>query len=120
MFTTIAIYKAGIIPVQYRRVPCVKSGGVRFELRGNPYFLMVLVYNVANAGDVLRVSIKGSNTGWIPLIHNWGQVWNTGVNLVGHDLSFWVTTSDRKTLRFTSVAPFNWQFGQTFESSVNF
>ncbi|CAL5210634.1 unnamed protein product [Lathyrus oleraceus] len=120
MFTTIAIYEAGIVPVQYRRVPCVKSGGVRFELRGNPYFLMVLVYNVANAGDIVRVAIKGSNSNWVQMTHNWGQVWHTGLNLVGQDLTFWVTTSDKKALQFISLASSNWQFGQTYEGSVNF
>ncbi|KEH19424.1 expansin A10 [Medicago truncatula] len=120
MFTTIAIYQAGIVPVQYRRVPCIKNGGVRFELRGNPYFLMVLVYNVANAGDVLSVRIKGSSTYWISMAHNWGQFWDTGLNLVGQDLSFLVTTSDGKALEFNFVAPSNWQFGQTYEGSLNF
>ncbi|XP_004514103.2 expansin-A23-like [Cicer arietinum] len=120
MFTTIAIYQAGIIPVQYRRVPCNKIGGVRFELRGNPYFLMVLVYNVGNAGDVYRLDVKGSNTGWIEMTHNWGQFWHTGVNLVGQELSFWINTSDGKALMFISVAPSNWQFGQTYQSSLNF
>ncbi|CAK8561277.1 unnamed protein product [Lathyrus sativus] len=120
MFTTIAIYKAGIIPVQYRRVPCVKRGGVRFELRGNPYFLMVLIYNVGNAGDVQRVYIKGSNTVWVRMTHNWGQVWHTGLNLVGQTLTFYVTTSDKKSLEFISVVPSNWQFGQTYESMLNF
>ncbi|KAL5072606.1 hypothetical protein RYX36_011590 [Vicia faba] len=120
MFTTIAIYEAGIVPVQYRRVPCVKNGGVRFELRGNPYFLMVLVHNVGNAGDVVRVAIKGSNSDWVQMTHNWGQVWHTGLNLVGQDLTFWVTTSDKKALQFVSLVPSNWQFGQTFEGSINF
>lgn len=120
MFTTIAKYEAGVIPVKYRRVPCIKSGGVRFELNGNPYFVIVLVYNVANAGDVTRMSVKGSNTGWIPMSRNWGQNWNLGSNLVGQALSFWVTTSDGKALEFSSVAPSNWQFGQTYEGNGNF
>ncbi|PNX80714.1 expansin-a23-like protein [Trifolium pratense] len=59
MFTSIAYYKAGVIPVKYRRVPCSKSGGVRFELKGNPNFLLVLVYNVANAGDVTHSDTRG-------------------------------------------------------------
>ncbi|CAL0308364.1 unnamed protein product [Lupinus luteus] len=42
MFTTIAIYKAGIIPVKYHRIPCTKIGGVKFELTRNPYWLQVL------------------------------------------------------------------------------
>ncbi|XP_045807664.1 expansin-A23-like [Trifolium pratense] len=110
----------GIIPVKYRRVSCVKQGGVRFEINGNPNFLFVLVFNVANAGDVSRVSVKGSKTGWIPMKRNFGQKWNTGVNLVGKVLSFQVTTSDGKTLEFYSVSPYNWQFGQTYQSQGNF
>ncbi|KAJ1421474.1 RlpA-like protein, double-psi beta-barrel domain [Sesbania bispinosa] len=120
MFTTIAYYRAGIIPVQYRRVPCIKSGGVKFEIQGNPYWLLVLVYNVGNAGDVSNVSIKGSNSGWLQMSHNWGQHWNIGTNLVGQALSFQVTTSDGKTLEFVNVAPSQWQFGQTYEANQNF
>ncbi|CAL0308362.1 unnamed protein product [Lupinus luteus] len=62
MFTTIAMYKTGIIPVQYRCVPCIKTRGVKLELKGNPYWLLVLVYNVANVGDISSVSIKGSKS----------------------------------------------------------
>ncbi|XP_058739288.1 expansin-A23-like [Vicia villosa] len=120
MFTSIAQDKAGVIPVKYRRVPCVKRGGVRFEFKGNPYFLMVLVYNVANAGDVSQVSIQGSKTGWLPMTHNSGQVWHINQMLVGQSLSFLVTTSDGKALKFGFVAPSNWQFGQTYESKQNF
>ena len=120
MFTKIAIYKAGIIPVSYRRVPCTKTGGVKFEFKGNPYWLLVLVYNVGNAGDVSSVSIKGSKSEWLPMSRNWGQNWQTGTNLVGQSLSFKVTTSDGKMLQFDDVAPFNWQFGQSYEGIRNF
>ncbi|KAE9615739.1 putative expansin/Lol pI [Lupinus albus] len=121
MFTTIAEYKAGIIPVQYRRVPCIKIGGVKFQLKGNPNFLLVLIYNVGNAGDISSVSIKGSrSTEWNQMKHNWGEDWNTGLNLVGQALSFQVTTSDGKKLEFSNVAPANWQFGKTYQSKQNF
>ncbi|CAL0318727.1 unnamed protein product [Lupinus luteus] len=120
MFTSIAIYRAGIIPVQYRRVPCTKFGGVKFEIKGNPYWTLVLVYNIANAGDVSSVSIKGDKTNWVPMSHNWGQHWLTDTYLVGQVLSFRVTTSDGKTLEFNHVTPKNWGFGQTFEGKINF
>ncbi|XP_050363131.1 LOW QUALITY PROTEIN: expansin-A25-like [Argentina anserina] len=120
MFTKIAQYKAGIVPVKYRRVSCYKTGGVKFELKGNPYWITALVYNVGGAGDVTSVRIKGSNSGWLQMSRNWGQVWQTGANLVGQSLSFQVTTSEGKTIEFDSIAPGNWQFGQSYEGNGNF
>ncbi|KAL1292786.1 hypothetical protein HN51_053347 [Arachis hypogaea] len=120
MFTTMAEYRAGIVPVLYRRVPCHKQGGVKFQLKGTPYWLLVLVFNVGHVGDVSSVSIKGQNGKWLTMSKNWGQNWLIGVNLVGQSLSFKVTTSDRKTLVFHDVAPSHWQFGSTYEGKLNF
>ncbi|KAJ4977783.1 hypothetical protein NE237_008563 [Protea cynaroides] len=116
MFIKIGQYKAGIIPILYRRIPCVKSGGIKFEFKGNPYWIMVLVYNVGGVGDVTNLKIKGSKTGWIQMTRNWGQNWQIfNVNLLGQTLSFQVTTSDGKMVQSNNVAPANWQFGQTFQ-----
>ncbi|XP_010258406.1 PREDICTED: expansin-A25-like [Nelumbo nucifera] len=115
MFTKIGVYKAGIIPVKYRRIPCVRSGGIKFEIQGNPWWMLVLVYNIAGDGDATDVKIKGSNTGWIQMTRNWGQKWQTWVQLNGQSLSFQVTTSDGKMVQSDDVAPKDWQFGQTFE-----
>ncbi|XP_028791179.1 expansin-A23-like [Neltuma alba] len=116
MFTRLAPYKAGIIPVRYRRVACAKFGGVKFEVKGNPYWITTLFFNVANAGDITDAKIRGGKGGggWIQMSRNWGQVWQTGTNLMGQSLSFKVTTSDGKMLEFDNVVPSNWQFGQTF------
>ncbi|TYI11043.1 hypothetical protein ES332_A09G183200v1 [Gossypium tomentosum] len=94
MFLKIAEYRAGIVPVSYRRVPCRKQGGIRFTINGFRYFNLVLVTNVAGAGDIVKVK--------------------SNAVLVGQALSFRVTGSDRRTSTSLNVAPANWQFGQTF------
>lgn len=98
----------------------MKRGGIKFQLDGNPYFLLVLVYNVGGAGDVVDVKIKGSKTEWLQMTRNWGQNWQTGGGLVGQSLSFRVTTSDGRTVEADNVVPSYWGFKQTYEASSNF
>ncbi|XP_057830924.2 expansin-A10 [Cryptomeria japonica] len=114
-FKYIAYYKAGIVPVLYKRVPCRRKGGIQFTITGNPYFNLILVANVGGAGEVYGVWIKGSKTSkWEKTRRNWGQHWETDNNYTGQSLSFIVMTSDRKSVASYNVAPSNWQYGQTY------
>ncbi|KAM5583904.1 expansin-A23-like [Rosa sericea] len=122
MFTRIAEEKVGVVPVVYRRVPCAKGGGVKFQLfKGNSNLMRVLLYNVAGAGDVSNVKIKGSIiSGWLQMSRIQGQTWEIGTDLQGQSLSFQVTTSDGKMVEFDNAVDKTWQFGETFDGIKNF
>ncbi|KAF3332227.1 expansin-A11-like protein [Carex littledalei] len=116
----IGIYRAGIIPVMYQRVPCVKSGGVRFTINGFNYWELVLVTNVAGPGSLKSMSVKGSKTKYLPMTRNWGANWQSSAFLNGQALTFRATSTDSQTLIFPNIVNSNWRFGQTFSSSVQF
>ncbi|THU54132.1 hypothetical protein C4D60_Mb10t21790 [Musa balbisiana] len=120
-FMKIADWHAGIVPVMYRRVPCPVRGGIRFLLQGNGYWLLAFVMNVGGGGDVARVWVKGSNTGWISMSQNWGASYQAFSSLGGQSLSFKIMSyTTRNTIIASDVAPSNWNVGLTYEATVNF
>ncbi|GJM84646.1 hypothetical protein PR202_ga00335 [Eleusine coracana subsp. coracana] len=116
----IGVYQGGIIPVQYQRVRCSRTGGVRFVINGCNYFELVNIQNLAGSGSVGAAWIKATNTGWIQMSRNWGANWQSNAALVGQGLSFAITSTGGQYIQFLDVAPAWWQFGQTFTTNQNF
>ncbi|KAI3837983.1 hypothetical protein MKW92_038630 [Papaver armeniacum] len=105
-FLEIAEYKAGIVPVQYRRVPCKKQGGIRFTISGNPYYNKVLIWNVSK----FRLDKHEERL---------GSYWITMQKCVGESLTFRVIASDGRSSTSWHVTHENWQFGQTFKARTS-
>ncbi|KAF3324751.1 Expansin-A7 [Carex littledalei] len=116
-----ARYEGGIVPVMYRRVPCKRTGGIKFKFSGNAYWLLVTPLNVAGAGDIGAMSIKGSKTDWIQMSQNWGVMWQAFSNLGGQALSFQIWAgSSSDTIICNNVADAYWGVGLTYQAYNNF
>jgi hypothetical protein len=95
-------------------VKCLREGGVRFSVNGRHFFFTVLISNVGGAGDVRAVKIKGTESGWLSMGRNWGQVWHINCDMRGQPLSFELSSSDGKTLTSFNVVPKDWEYGKTY------
>ncbi|KAF0911695.1 hypothetical protein E2562_011695 [Oryza meyeriana var. granulata] len=124
-FLKLAQRVAGIVPVQYRRVPCQRTGGVRFCLQGNRYWLLIYVMNVGGAGDVSSVSVKrsGGSNPWIQAAHNWGityQLFAEVDNSVPLDVKLTTYSSPQQTIIVDDAISSWWITGLCYQGSNNF
>lgn len=103
---------------------CRRKGGVRFTLKGESNFNMVMISNVGGSGDLkaawIRGSIQNRTTTWAPMHRNWGANWQSDVDLRSQTLSFKLMLVDGKILEFFDVVPSSWKFGQTFAAKNQF
>ncbi|KAL9242656.1 hypothetical protein vseg_016638 [Gypsophila vaccaria] len=122
IFMKFAQWTAGIVPVQYRRVPCQRQGGIRFSLTGNNYWLLVFVMNVGGAGDVSEMWVRGSkSTQWISMSRNWGASFQAFSQLGGQSLCFKIKSGSTSQVVYAyNVVPSYWATGQTYQANVNF
>ncbi|KAL9256240.1 Expansin-A23-like protein [Drosera capensis] len=121
MFLQIAEYRAGVVPVKFRRISCSARGGIRLRIaKANNNWILVLVYNVAGAGTISGVKIKGNDGIWRQMTRNWGVNYQTGGNWYGQSMSFQITATDGRTIEVDYVVPGSWQVGQSFQGKTNF
>ncbi|KAK3131404.1 hypothetical protein QOZ80_6AG0505940 [Eleusine coracana subsp. coracana] len=125
-FLKLAQRVAGIIPVQFRRVPCQRSGGVRFCVQGNSYWLLVYVMNVAGSGDVSDLAVKRygeSEDSYVPASHNWGityRVFAALGNAKGLVVKMSSYSDPQQTIVVEDAIPAYWTTGLCYQGSNNF
>ncbi|KAL8484462.1 hypothetical protein ACS0TY_026953 [Phlomoides rotata] len=101
----------GVVPVLYRRVACRRRGGVRFLLKGQPNFNIIMISNVGGGGDIKTAWIRGSRSRtWSAMHRNWGANWQSNYDLRSQTLSFRITLVNGRTLTFLNVVPSSWNF----------
>ncbi|KAL6642712.1 hypothetical protein ACP70R_020893 [Stipagrostis hirtigluma subsp. patula] len=116
---------AGIIDMQFRRVPCNFPGltiNFHVEHGSNPMYLAVLVEYEDKDGDVVQVDLMEGNSGhWVPMRESWGSIWRMDSN---HPLrgpfSLRIRSDSGKTLVANKVIPANWRPDTDYRSFVQF
>ncbi|KAK8692812.1 hypothetical protein V6N13_070419 [Hibiscus sabdariffa] len=69
-------------------------------------------------GDIAKMWVKGSKTGWISMSHNWGASYQAFATLRGQSLSFKITSyTTKETIICWNVAPANWNLGRTYSTN---
>jgi hypothetical protein len=116
---------AGIIDMQFRRVPCNHRGlTINFHVHhtSNPNYLAVLVEYANKEGTVVQMDLKerGSRY-WTPMRRSWGSIWriDSSHRLQG-PFSLRIRGESGKTLVAKNVIPANWRPGADYRSSVQF
>uniref|UniRef100_A0A0D9VN96 Expansin-like EG45 domain-containing protein n=2 Tax=Leersia perrieri TaxID=77586 RepID=A0A0D9VN96_9ORYZ len=125
---------AGIIDIQFRRVPCQYAGlTVTFHVEqgSNPNYLAILVEYENGDGDVVQVDIMESRpaadgtlvpTGvWTPMRESWGSIWRLDTNHPQQGpFSLRITNESGKSLVADDVIPADWQPNAVYSSLVQF
>ncbi|CAL4915515.1 unnamed protein product [Urochloa decumbens] len=116
---------AGIIDIQFKRVPCNYPGRkVTFHVEegSNPMYLAVLVEFEDGDGDVVQVDLMEANSGsWAPMRESWGSIWRMDSNHRLHaPFSLRVTNESGRKLVANKVIPANWAPNNYYRSIIQY
>ncbi|KAK3157107.1 hypothetical protein QOZ80_2AG0116250 [Eleusine coracana subsp. coracana] len=116
---------AGIIDMQFRRVPCNHRGlTINFHVHhtSNPNYLAVLAEYANKDGTVVQMDLQEKNARyWTPMRRSWGAIWRLDSNrrLQG-PFSIRIRSESGKTLVARNVIPANWRPDGNYRSNVQF
>jgi hypothetical protein len=122
-FKKLAAREAGIINVQFRRVPCQRSGGVRFCVKGNNNWLLLHVMNVAGGGDIGEMAVRMAGGDWVQMSQNWGITYQAFTAMdKSKALAVRITGgfSPKETIIVGNAIPARWSTGLCYQGSNNF
>ncbi|CAN6283968.1 unnamed protein product [Urochloa humidicola] len=116
---------AGIIDMQFRRIPCNFPGlTINFVVQhgSNPMYLAVLVEFEDKDGDVVQVDIMQHDSGyWEPMHESWGSIWRIDPNrpLKG-PYSLRITNESGRKLVAKDIIPDNYIPDTNYRSYVQY
>ncbi|KAJ1296304.1 hypothetical protein BS78_01G289900 [Paspalum vaginatum] len=116
---------AGIIDMEFRRVPCNFPGlTINFVVQhgSNPMYLAVLVEFEDKDGDVVQVDIMENNSGhWEAMHESWGSIWRIDPN---HPLkgpySLRITNESGRQLVAKNIIPANYIPDTNYRSYIQY
>ncbi|KAL6906409.1 hypothetical protein ACP4OV_004010 [Aristida adscensionis] len=122
---------AGIIDIQFRRVPCNYKGlnvNFRVQVGSNPNYFAVLVEYAGKDGAVVQVDLMeskkdgGGPTGvWTPMHVSWGAIWRLDSNRpLQPPFSLRIRSDSGKMLVANNVIPVNWKPLTDYNSNLQF
>lgn len=120
---------AGIIDMQFRRVPCKNRGlNVNFRVQhgSNPNYLAVLVEYANVDGTVVQMDLRESRRGhpsgpWRPMRRSWGSIWrlDTYRPLQG-PFSLRIRSESGSTLVANQAIPADWKPNARYWSNIQY
>ncbi|GJP56901.1 hypothetical protein CLOM_g15958, partial [Closterium sp. NIES-68] len=103
-------------------VPCVFSNNIRLTATGSPFWLNLLIRQVAGPGDLSLVEVMDSNSPtWRPMRHDWGANWVYDAFLQA-PLKFRLTslTDNQQVVTSPGCLPAGWIPAKDYDCNIQF